>query len=108
MNKGLDAATFDLSEKHLAYFVSVPLDEPGDPQDREGTYLAEVTKLLPKYPLSQIGTLCPEMAHFVSNWRNMSHTICAIVIPGKNEQYKSGRQRSFPDFSWDEKMEGTD
>ena len=29
----------DLSEKHLAYFVTSPLNDPGNPQDGEGTYV---------------------------------------------------------------------
>ena len=35
----------DMSEKHLAYFVVTPLDDPGNPQDGEGTYLNDGRKV---------------------------------------------------------------
>ena len=38
---GLDASTLDLSEKHLAYFVSRPVSDPNNPQYGEGTHAAD-------------------------------------------------------------------
>ena len=38
---GLDASTLDLSEKHLAYFVSKPISDPNNPQYGEGTHAAD-------------------------------------------------------------------
>ena len=38
---GLDASTLDLSEKHLAYFVSQPINDPNNPQYGEGTHASD-------------------------------------------------------------------
>ena len=38
LNKDLDPETFDLSEKHLAWFAAGYIDDPSDPQNGEGTH----------------------------------------------------------------------
>ncbi len=46
LKQGEDGLTvLDMSEKHLAYFVVTPLDDPGNPQDGEGTYLNDGQKV---------------------------------------------------------------
>ena len=42
---GYDADTFDLSEKHLVYFVSQPINDKNDPQYGEGTQHADGVSL---------------------------------------------------------------
>ena len=45
-NKGLSPDTFDLSEKHIAYFAATALDDPDSPQNGEGVHLESVAERL--------------------------------------------------------------
>jgi len=46
LNEGLSPDTFDLSEKHLAYFAATALDDPASSQNGEGVHIKSVQERL--------------------------------------------------------------